>query len=63
MKAGFGPADELVTVNGAPVRPLDLLQAVIDRNMAKNRSRIPVQENHEIHFAIGHGVQNGKGLG
>ncbi len=59
-KAGFGPADEPVTVNGASVPPLAVLQAVIDRNIARNCSRIPAQETHEIHFAIGHGVKDGK---
>ena len=37
VKAGFGAADEPVTVKGVSVRPLDVLQAVIDRNIAKNR--------------------------
>ncbi len=58
-KAGFRAADEPITVKGATVRPLDVLQAVIDRNIATNRSRIPNQENHEIHFAIGYGMRNG----
>jgi saccharopine dehydrogenase-like NADP-dependent oxidoreductase len=60
VKAGFGAADEPVTVKGVSVRPLDVLQAVIDRNIAKNRSHIPDQESHEIHFAIGHGTRDGK---
>ncbi len=60
VKAGFGPDDEPVTVKGVSVRPLGVLQAVIDRNIAKNRSRIPAQETHEIHFAVGHGVKDGK---
>jgi saccharopine dehydrogenase-like NADP-dependent oxidoreductase len=60
VKAGFGAADEPVTVKGGSVRPLDVLQAVIDRNMARNRHRIPAQEGHEIHFAIGHGIREGK---
>jgi saccharopine dehydrogenase-like NADP-dependent oxidoreductase len=60
VKAGFGAADEPVTVKGVSVRPLEVLQAVIDRNIAKNRSRIPAEESHEIHFAIGHGTRDGK---
>jgi saccharopine dehydrogenase-like NADP-dependent oxidoreductase len=60
VKAGFGAADEPVTVKGVTVRPLDVLQAVIDRNMKKNASRIPAQEVHEMHFAIGHGTRDGK---
>ena len=59
-KAGFGATDEPVTVKGVSVRPVDVLQAVIDRNIAGNRSRIPAQESHEIHFAIGHGTRDGK---
>jgi saccharopine dehydrogenase-like NADP-dependent oxidoreductase len=60
VKAGFGATDEPVTVKGVSVRPLDVLQAVIDRNITKNRSRIPAEESHEIHFAIGHGTREGK---
>ena len=60
VKAGFGAADEPVTVKGISVRPLDVLQAVIDRNIARNQKRIPAQEAHEIHFAIGHGTRDGK---
>jgi hypothetical protein len=60
VKAGFGAAAEPVTVEGVSVRPLDVLQAVIDRNIARNGSQIPDQESHEIHFAIGHGMRDGK---
>lgn len=60
VKAGFGAYDEPVTVRGGTVRPLDVLQAVIDRNIQNNRHRIPTQESHEIHFAIGQGTRNGK---
>jgi len=60
VKAGFGAEDEPIVVKGVSVRPLDVLQAVIDRNMTKNRSRIPAQESHEIHFAIGVGTRDGK---
>ena len=60
VKAGFGPDNEPVTVKGVTVRPLDVLHAVIDSNMKRNKSRIPVQESHEIHFAIGQGTRDGK---
>jgi hypothetical protein len=30
------------------------------RNIASNRHRIPVQQSHEIHLAIGHGTRKGK---
>jgi saccharopine dehydrogenase-like NADP-dependent oxidoreductase len=60
VKAGFGATDEPVTVKGVSVRPLDVLLAVIERNITRNRSRIPNQESHEIHFAIGQGIRDGK---
>jgi saccharopine dehydrogenase-like NADP-dependent oxidoreductase len=60
VKAGFGATDEPLTVKGVSVSPLDVLQAVIARNIANNRSRIPAEESHEIHFAIGHGTREGK---
>ena len=60
VKAGFGATDEPVTVKGVAVRPLDVLQAVIDRNISRNGSRIPAQESHEIHFATGQGTRDGK---
>lgn len=61
-KAGFGPSDEPVTVKDISVRPLDFLQVVIDRNIRDNGHRIPPQESHELHFAIGHGTKDGKPL-
>ena len=60
VKAGFDAGNEPITVKGVTVRPLDVLQAVIDRNMKKNKARIPVQEGHEIHLAIGQGTRDGK---
>jgi len=60
VKAGFGPSNEPVTVKGVSVRPLEVLQAVIDRNIQRNGHRIPAQESHELHVAIGRGVKNGK---
>lgn len=60
VKAGFDAENDPISVKGVSVRPLDVLQAVIDRNMKKNKQRIPSQESHEIHFAIGHGTRDGK---
>ncbi len=60
VKAGFTAEDEPVTVKGGTVRPLDVLMAVIDRNMKKNAKRIPAAESHEIHFATGVGTRDGK---
>jgi saccharopine dehydrogenase-like NADP-dependent oxidoreductase len=59
VKAGFGDFDEPVEVNGAKVVPLDVLNAVIQRNIERYRDRVPVQSSHEIHFAIGRGAKNG----
>jgi saccharopine dehydrogenase-like NADP-dependent oxidoreductase len=59
VKAGFGNMTEPVEVNGQSVSPLAVLNAVIMRNIDDNRDRIPAQESHEIHFAIGVGVKNG----
>ncbi len=59
IKAGFGDFDEPVTVGGATVKPLDVLNAVIFRNIARNKERIPAQEGHDIHFAIGRGRKQG----
>jgi saccharopine dehydrogenase-like NADP-dependent oxidoreductase len=60
VKAGFTAENEPITVRGVSVKPLDVLQAVIERNLQKNRGRIPAQESHEIHFAIGRGTREGK---
>ncbi len=60
VKAGFGDYDEPVRLrDGSDVKPIDLLQAVIERNMAKNAGRMPEQEAHEIHLAIGRGSVGG----
>jgi saccharopine dehydrogenase-like NADP-dependent oxidoreductase len=60
VKAGFADFDDPVTVGGVAVRPLDVLSAVINRNIERNRVRIPEQASHEIHFAIGRGTRGGK---
>lgn len=60
VKAGFGDFDEVVEIGGVAVKPLDVLNKVIERNIRKNAERIPAQESHEIHFAIGQGRRNGK---
>ena len=60
VKAGFGDYDRPVTINGQQVKPLDVLNAVIARNMAENADKIPAQDSHEIHFAIGTGRIGGK---
>jgi hypothetical protein len=60
VKAGFVDFDRPVTVNGQSVTPLDVLNAMIARNIAENAHRIPTQQSNEIHFAIGRGTIGGK---
>jgi saccharopine dehydrogenase-like NADP-dependent oxidoreductase len=60
VKAGFGDFDRPVTVNGQSVTPLDVLNAMIARNIAENAHRVPTQQSNEIHFAIGRGTIGGK---
>ncbi|MBO3758471.1 saccharopine dehydrogenase NADP-binding domain-containing protein [Ciceribacter sp. L1K22] len=62
VKAGFGDFDDAVEVNGVHVRPLDVLNKVINRNIKKNAQRLPEQESHEIHFAVGRGRKNGQAV-
>ncbi|MCJ8055112.1 saccharopine dehydrogenase NADP-binding domain-containing protein [Shinella curvata] len=59
VKAGFGDFDELVEIGGVKVKPLDVLNKVIERNIRKHAEKIPAQESHEIHFAIGRGRKGG----
>ncbi|WP_428686702.1 saccharopine dehydrogenase family protein [Roseibium sp.] len=60
VKAGFGDFDDPVEVNGVAVKPLDILNKVINRNIERNRDKIPAQDSHEIHFAVGTGRKDGK---
>jgi saccharopine dehydrogenase-like NADP-dependent oxidoreductase len=60
VKAGFGRSDAPVMVRGVEVFPSEVLQAVIERNIAAHQDSIPAQESHEIHFAIGEGTRDGK---
>ncbi|MGX5666723.1 saccharopine dehydrogenase family protein [Rhizobium daejeonense] len=59
VKAGFGDFDEPVEIGGIKVKPLDVLNKVIERNIRKHADRIPTQDSHEIHFAIGRGRKDG----
>ncbi len=60
VKAGFGDFDTPVDVGGVAVKPLDVLAQVIGRHIDTNRQRIPQQDSHEIHLAIGRGRKGGK---
>ena len=64
VQAGFGDFDTPVTVKGpagpVAVKPLDVLSAVIDRNIAAHTGQIPDAEGHELHMAVGRGLKDGK---
>lgn len=60
VKAGFGDFDRPVNVGGTMVSPLEVLNALIARNMAENADRIPDQDGYELHFAIGRGRRDGR---
>jgi saccharopine dehydrogenase-like NADP-dependent oxidoreductase len=60
VKAGFGDFNFPVEITGVSVRPLDVLSKVIQRNIEANAEKIPSQDSHEIHFAIGRGRKNGR---
>lgn len=56
-RAGFGDYDTPVSVPGGTVKPLDVLQAVMERQ--RQRTPPPAYESHEIHFAVGVGQRQG----
>lgn len=60
VKAGFGDFGEEIEVRGTRIKPLDVLDAVIARNIERNRDRMPEQDSHEIHLAVGRGRIGGK---
>lgn len=57
VRAGFGDYDTPVEVPGGTVRPLDVLQAVIARNVAKQPT--VEGEGYDLHFAVGEGTRQG----
>lgn len=59
VKAGFGTDDEPVEIDGGRARPTEFLAALIGRNIASNRARIPQQDSYEIHFAVARGTKDG----
>lgn len=60
VKSGFGDFNDPVTVPGGTVKPIDVLNAVVFRNIERNRDRIPSQHTYQRHFAIGRGRKDGK---
>ncbi len=57
VKAGFGDFNDPVEVGGVTVKPLDVLNAVIQRNIARNQDRIPQQESSRDPFCHRAGQQ------
>lgn len=62
VKAGFGDFETPLEVKGVSLRPSEMLDAVIQRNMAERAEDIPEQDSHEIHLAIGEGTRGGERL-
>ncbi len=60
VKAGFGELDDPIEVAGVAIKPIDFLDAVVRRNIARNAKTIPAQASHELHLAIGRGTRDGK---
>lgn len=58
VKAGFGN-DDPIEIDGVQVQPSRFLSRVMQRNIERNRDRIPEQSSHEIHFVIGTGTRGG----
>lgn len=60
VRAGFGDYDTPVEIKGSAVRPLDVLEAVIARNL---KAQPPDRaETHDLHFAVGTGTRDGMPL-
>jgi saccharopine dehydrogenase-like NADP-dependent oxidoreductase len=53
--AGFDDYDEPINVQGQIVKPLDLLDALIRRNIERRGHLIPESAIHELHLAVGEG--------
>jgi hypothetical protein len=60
VKAGFGDFTDPLHIRGVDITPAEYLEALIARNLERNRDRIPQQEYHEIHLAIGRGTKERK---
>ncbi|MBN1426506.1 saccharopine dehydrogenase NADP-binding domain-containing protein [Candidatus Fermentibacteria bacterium] len=60
VKVGFGEFAVPIDFRGMSVAPAEFLEALIARNIERNRHRIPHQDAYEIHLAIGEGRMNRK---
>jgi len=60
MKVGFGDFEEPLKMKGVEIKPGEFLEALIERNIEKNKDRIPEQTVYDLIFAIGEGEKGGK---
>lgn len=60
IKVGFGDFNQPLKIKGMEILPGEFLEALIERNIEKNKNRIPEQTDYEMHFAIGEGKKGGK---
>lgn len=60
MKVGFGDFDQPLKMKGVEIKPGEFLEVLIERNIEKNKDRIPEQTDYEKYFAIGEGEKGGK---
>lgn len=62
ISCGFGDKETL-KMNNVEVSPQKFLAALVDRNIEKNKEKIPTEvEDYELYFAIGEGEKEGKKL-
>ncbi len=66
MRVGFGDKEPLV-INGTSISPLAFLAALIDRNIDKNKDKIPSYsidncQDYNLLFAVGEGKKNDEEL-
>jgi len=60
VKAGFNDFTDPIEMDGVSIKPVDFLTKMINRNIERYGVNSPAQESHEIHFAIGRGIRDGK---
>lgn len=60
MEVGFGDFEQPIKMKGVEIKPGEFLEALIDRNVDKNKDMIPEVTVYDIYFAIGEGEKSGK---
>ncbi|MGB9693526.1 MAG: saccharopine dehydrogenase family protein [Fervidobacterium sp.] len=62
MSCGFGDKEPL-KLNDAEISPQKFLALLVDRNIKKNKEKIPTEvKDYELYFAIGEGEKDGQKL-